>query len=216
MLPTYDHQLHLSTAGSPTATGEADQAGAADQRADHDLCEAGVGGRVHGTSFGKCEEDDTTWLLLRIKRHSILRQVPPSVPGLIAALESKYKISASNIRYLYRKTRLGVNAKIDDDMLRFYSNEDVFLMQVRLIHLHNANEYLDLLPTGNFALISGYGDRVARRTRPVRHHPVRVLARSSSTVWHASESKTTSKSPLLFPGHHHITINSECKIVYFW
>ena len=57
-------------------------------------------------------------------------QVPPSVPGLIAALESKYKISASNIRYLYRKTKLGVLAKIDDDMLRFYSNEDVFLMQV--------------------------------------------------------------------------------------
>ena len=52
------------------------------------------------------------------------------MPGLIAALESKYKISASNIRYLYRKTRLGVNAKIDDDMLRFYTNEDVFLMQV--------------------------------------------------------------------------------------
>ena len=67
MLPTFDHQLHLLTAGSPTATGEADQAGATDQRADHDLCEAGVGGRVHGTSFGKCEEDDTTWLLLRIR-----------------------------------------------------------------------------------------------------------------------------------------------------
>ena len=131
MLPTFDHQLHLLTAGSPTATGEADQAGATDQRADHDLCEAGVGGRVHGTSFGMCEADDATWLLLRITRHSTLRQVPPSVPGLIAALESKYKISASNIRYLYRKTRLGVNAKIDDDMLRFYTNEDVFLMQVR-------------------------------------------------------------------------------------
>ena len=66
----------------------------------------------------------------RIRRDSH-PQVPPSVPGLIAALESKYKISASNIRYLYRKTRLGVNAKIDDDMLRFYTNEDVFLMQVR-------------------------------------------------------------------------------------
>ena len=134
MLPTFDHQLHLITAGSPTATGEADQAGATDQRADHDLCEAGVGGRVHGASFGMCKEDDTIWEL-RITRDSILWQVPPSVPGLIAALESKYKISASNIRYLYRKTRLGVNAKIDDDMLRFYSNEDVFLMQVPLIHL---------------------------------------------------------------------------------
>ena len=57
------------------------------------------------------------------------------MPGLIAALESKYKISASNIRYLYRKTRLGVNAKIDDDMLRFYSNEDVFLMQVTAVNI---------------------------------------------------------------------------------
>ena len=63
MLPTFDHQLHLLTAGSPTATGEADQAGATDQRADHDLCEAGVGGRVHGASFGMCKEDDTIWEL---------------------------------------------------------------------------------------------------------------------------------------------------------
>ena len=74
------------------------------------------------------------------------------MPGLIAALESKYKISATNIRYLYRKTRLGVNAKIDDDMLRFYSNEDVFLMQVRLIYLpykdtkHNVNNLIYFQP----------------------------------------------------------------------
>ena len=66
------------------------------------------------------------------------------MPGLIAALESKYKISASNIRYLYRKTRLGVNAKIDDDMLRFYTNEDVFLMQVRHLEYGMRNFFLVL------------------------------------------------------------------------
>lgn len=59
-----------------------------------------------------------------------LHLVPPSVPGLIASIENKYKISAQNIRFLYRKNRDGIIAKIDDDMLRHYCNEDVFLMQV--------------------------------------------------------------------------------------
>jgi len=76
--------------------------------------------------------------------YTALHLVPPSVPGLIAALESKYKISASNIRYLYRKTRLGVNAKIDDDMLRFYTNEDVFLMQVMVTESPGGHDLYDI------------------------------------------------------------------------
>lgn len=59
-----------------------------------------------------------------------LHLVPPNVPGLISSIENKYKINASNIRYIYRKNRDGIVAKIDDDMLRHYCNEDVFLMQV--------------------------------------------------------------------------------------
>ena len=31
-----------------------------------------------------------------------LHLVPPSVPGLISSIENKYKINASNIRFLYR------------------------------------------------------------------------------------------------------------------
>ncbi len=68
-------------------------------------------------------------------------QIPPSVPGLINAIESKYKISAGNIRYLYRKTKLGVIAKIDDDMLRYYCNEDVFLMQVMVTEASGGDMY---------------------------------------------------------------------------
>ena len=67
-------------------------------------------------------------------------QVPPSVPGLINAIESKYKINASNIRYLYRKSKQGILAKIDDEMLRFYCNEDVFLMQVMVTEGPNGAE----------------------------------------------------------------------------
>jgi len=59
-----------------------------------------------------------------------LHLVPPTVPGLISSIENKYKINATNIRYLYRKNKDGIIAKIDDDMLRLYCNEDVFLMQV--------------------------------------------------------------------------------------
>jgi transcription factor CP2-like protein len=59
-----------------------------------------------------------------------LHLVPPTVAGLIASIENKYKISANNIRYIYRKNKDGIVAKIDDDMLRHYCNEDVFLMQV--------------------------------------------------------------------------------------
>ena len=39
----------------------------------------------------------------------------------------------SFVRFLYRKNREGILAKIDDDMLRHYCNEDVFLMQVPYI-----------------------------------------------------------------------------------
>lgn len=59
-----------------------------------------------------------------------LHLVPPTVHGLINAIENKYKISATNIRFLYRKNKDGIVAKVDDDMLRHYCNEDVFLMQV--------------------------------------------------------------------------------------
>ena len=61
-----------------------------------------------------------------------LHLVPPTVTGLISAIENKYKINATNIRYLYRKNKDGIVAKIDDDMLRHYCNEDVFLMQVNI------------------------------------------------------------------------------------
>ena len=65
-----------------------------------------------------------------------LHLVPPTVHGLINAIENKYKISATNIRFLYRKNKDGIVAKVDDDMLRHYCNEDVFLMQVLEASFH--------------------------------------------------------------------------------
>ncbi len=39
-------------------------------------------------------------------------------------------MSATAIRYLYRRNRKGITAKLDDDLLKYYCNEDTFLMQV--------------------------------------------------------------------------------------
>ena len=38
-------------------------------------------------------------------------------------------------RYLYRRNKAGITAKLDDDLLKFYCNEDTFLMQVTAIEL---------------------------------------------------------------------------------
>jgi len=45
-------------------------------------------------------------------------------------IESKYKLSASSINMLYKKNCKGILAKIDDDMLKHYCNEDVFILEI--------------------------------------------------------------------------------------
>jgi len=59
-----------------------------------------------------------------------LHLVPPTSLGLLDAIESKYKLSASSINMLYRKNCKGILAKIDDDMLKHYCNEDVFILEI--------------------------------------------------------------------------------------
>ena len=52
----------------------------------------------------------------------------------------KYNLYSSYLyhlisRYLYRRNKKGITAKLDDDLLKFYCNEDTFLMQVTAIEL---------------------------------------------------------------------------------
>ncbi|KAK8740279.1 hypothetical protein OTU49_017414, partial [Cherax quadricarinatus] len=60
-----------------------------------------------------------------------LHLVPPSTVGLRSAIEEKYKIPTQTIKNIYRKNKVGVMAKVDDEMLRHYCNEDLFLMEVQ-------------------------------------------------------------------------------------
>jgi len=59
-----------------------------------------------------------------------LHLLPPTSLGLLDAIESKYKLSASSINMLYRKNCKGILAKIDDEMLKHYCNEDVFILEI--------------------------------------------------------------------------------------
>ncbi|CAG2060607.1 unnamed protein product [Timema podura] len=52
---------------------------------------------------------------------------------IVAEIENKYKISTSSITNLFRKNRKGIIAKIDDDMLKYYCNEDLFLIEIKQI-----------------------------------------------------------------------------------
>jgi len=74
-----------------------------------------------------------------------LHLVPPTVPGLARAIESKYNVSATAIRYLYRRNKKGITAKLDDDLLKFYCNEDTFLMQVTAIELEGAEGHESIM-----------------------------------------------------------------------
>nr|CAH7726301.1 unnamed protein product [Callosobruchus chinensis] len=62
-----------------------------------------------------------------------LHVVPPTTMGLLNAIENKYKISTSSINNLYRKNKKGIIAKIDDDMVAYYCNEDLFLLELKQV-----------------------------------------------------------------------------------
>ncbi|XP_069681599.1 protein grainyhead isoform X3 [Periplaneta americana] len=69
-----------------------------------------------------------------------LHVVPPTTQGLLNAIENKYKISTSSISNLYRKNKKGIIAKIDDDMLKYYCNEDLFLLEIKQVEGDDAFE----------------------------------------------------------------------------
>ncbi|XP_058465164.1 protein grainyhead isoform X2 [Malaya genurostris] len=76
-----------------------------------------------------------------------LHVVPPSTVGLLNAIENKFKISTSRINSIYRKNKKGITARIDDDMIRHYCNEDIFILEVRQFEEDLYDITLTELPT---------------------------------------------------------------------
>ncbi|XP_071573029.1 uncharacterized protein Grh isoform X2 [Temnothorax nylanderi] len=96
-----------------------------------------VGNRLHlqqqPPHLRPTDAEERVMLYVRQESEDIytpLHVTPPTVQGLLNAIESKYKIASSSINNLYRKNTKGITAKIDDDMIRYYVDEDLFLLEV--------------------------------------------------------------------------------------
>ncbi|XP_024935913.1 uncharacterized protein LOC107263230 isoform X2 [Cephus cinctus] len=103
---------------------------------------SGVGNRLHMQQQHLRGTDAEERVMLYVRQESEdvytpLHVTPPSVQGLLNAIESKYKIASSSINNLYRKNTKGITAKIDDDMIRYYVDEDLFLLEVSHSHVNS-------------------------------------------------------------------------------
>ncbi|XP_066248636.1 protein grainyhead isoform X3 [Euwallacea similis] len=91
---------------------------------------------VSQSSVGPPPLNERVMLYVRQENEDVytpLHVVPPTTQGLLNAIENKYKISASSISNLYRKNKKGIIAKIDDDMVAYYCNEDLFLLELKTV-----------------------------------------------------------------------------------
>ncbi|GFS81107.1 protein grainyhead [Nephila pilipes] len=55
---------------------------------------------------------------------------PPTLAGLAKGIENKYKLSASNIKSIYKKSKKGIIVQVDDDIVKHYCNEDICIIEV--------------------------------------------------------------------------------------
>lgn len=55
---------------------------------------------------------------------------PPSLNGLIYAIEQKYKIDSAKVANIYKKSKKGIRVLMDDDMIRHYCNEETVQLEV--------------------------------------------------------------------------------------
>lgn len=65
------------------------------------------------------------------EHYTALHLSPPSLQGLYQALYQKYRLEESKVSQVLKKClKGGVTVKVDDDMIRHYSNQDTFLLEV--------------------------------------------------------------------------------------
>ena len=59
-----------------------------------------------------------------------LHLAPPSLSGLVYAIEQKYKIDSTKVANIYKKSKKGIRVQMDDEMIRHYCNEDMVQLEV--------------------------------------------------------------------------------------
>ncbi|XP_062592697.1 protein grainyhead-like isoform X2 [Saccostrea cucullata] len=57
----------------------------------------------------------------------------PTLHGLLQAVEEKYGIPTSNIKITYKRSKKGIIVKMDDNIVRHYSHESTFIIEMNKI-----------------------------------------------------------------------------------
>ncbi|XP_049307801.1 protein grainyhead isoform X1 [Bactrocera dorsalis] len=109
-----------------------------DHLLDQGLVPSAMGDFVPPMKRGRMTPPTSERVMLFVRQeneeiYTPLHVVPPTTIGLLNAIESKYKISTASINNIYRTNKKGITAKIDDDMISYYCNEDIFLLEVQQI-----------------------------------------------------------------------------------
>ncbi|RUS90145.1 hypothetical protein EGW08_002112 [Elysia chlorotica] len=57
----------------------------------------------------------------------------PSLSGLLRSIEQKYSIAPSKVKNFYKKSRKGILVRMDDNIVRHFSHETTFIMEMNPI-----------------------------------------------------------------------------------
>ncbi|XP_059157789.1 uncharacterized protein LOC131942094 isoform X2 [Physella acuta] len=58
----------------------------------------------------------------------------PTLHGLLRSIEQKYSISPSKVKNLYKKSRKGILVRLDDNIVRHYSHESTFIIEINVLN----------------------------------------------------------------------------------
>nr|XP_022317386.1 protein grainyhead-like isoform X2 [Crassostrea virginica] len=61
----------------------------------------------------------------------MLRQ--PTLKGLLQAVEEKYNVPVGNVKITYKRSKKGIIVKMDDNIVRHYSHESTFIIEINKI-----------------------------------------------------------------------------------
>ncbi|XP_039271767.2 grainyhead-like protein 2 homolog isoform X1 [Styela clava] len=65
----------------------------------------------------------------------------PDLNGLKLAVQEKYNCAAESITKVFKKSKKGILVRMDDNIIRHYSNEDTFVIDIRSEHQDNTTTY---------------------------------------------------------------------------
>ncbi|GFO13319.1 DNA-binding protein elf-1 [Plakobranchus ocellatus] len=93
--------------------------------------------RARVDSSGATKDSPKVLLYVRERHETVYTALMldvPSLHGLLRAIEQKYAIAPSKVKNFYKKSRKGILVKMDDNIVRHFSHESTFIMEMNTIN----------------------------------------------------------------------------------